>query len=89
MYATSADWSFDELPSNFGNKNSEFTDGLKEMGALNFFWVQTSETTGRSITIWPDKASAHAALYKIREGAAKDTGMRISAVCEGTVLGNL
>tara|TARA_B110000977_G_C10620800_1_gene316111 strand:- start:143 stop:364 length:222 start_codon:yes stop_codon:yes gene_type:complete len=51
MYATSADWSFDKLPSNFGDKNSEFTNELKGMGALNFFWVQTSKTSGRSITM--------------------------------------
>ena len=65
MYATSADWSFDKLPSNFGDKNSEFTNELKGMGALNFFWVQTSETSGRSITIWTDQATGQGALYRI------------------------
>ena len=32
MYATSADWSFDELPSNFGNKNSN-------SHSLNFYYL--------------------------------------------------
>ena len=89
MYATSADWSFDKLPSNFGDKNSEFTDELKGMGALNFFWVQTSDSSGRSITIWPDQATAQAALYRIREGASADTGMKIASVCEGNVIGSM
>ena len=80
MYATSADWLFDKLPSNFGDKNSAFTDELKGMGALNFYWVQTSNSSGRSITIWPDQATAQAALYRIREGASADTGMKIAIV---------
>ena len=86
MYATSADWSFDKLPSNFGDKNSEFTNELKGMGALNFFWVQTSKTSGRSITIWPYQAPGQAALYRIREGASAGTGMQIAGVCEGNVI---
>jgi len=31
------------------------------MEALSFFYVQTSPTTARSMTVWPDKATAHAA----------------------------
>ena len=89
LYATSADWSFQKLPSNFGDKNSEFTDELKGMGALNFYWVQTSNSSGRSITIWPDQATAQAALYRIREGASADTGMKIASVCEGNVIGSM
>ena len=89
MYATSADQSFDKLPSNFGDKNSKFTNELKGMGALNFFWVQTSETSGRSITIWPDQATGQAALYRIREGASADTGMQIVGVCESNVIGSM
>jgi hypothetical protein len=89
MYATSDDWSFDKVPSNFGDKNSEFTDELKDMGAINFFWVQTSQTSGRSITIWPDQATGQAALYRIREGASANTGMQIAGVCEGNVIASM
>ena len=89
MYATSADWSFDKLPSNFGDKNSKFTNELKGMGTLNFFWVQTSEASGRSITIWPDQATGQAALYRIKGVASADTGMQIAGVCEGNVIGSM
>ena len=89
MYATSADQSFDKLPSNFGDKNSKFTNELKGMGTLNFFWVQTSEASGRSITIWPDQATGQASLYRIKEGASADTGMQIAGVCEGNVIGSM
>ena len=37
MCAPSADWSFDKVPSNFGDKNSEFTDELNDMGAIKKF----------------------------------------------------
>jgi hypothetical protein len=77
------------LPSNFGDKNSEFIDELKGMGALNFYWVQTSNSSGRSITIWPDQATAQAAIYRIREGASADTGIQIACVCEGNVIGSM
>ena len=35
--APSADWSFDKVPSNFGDKNFEFTDELNDMGAIKKF----------------------------------------------------
>ena len=89
MFETSADWSFDKLQSNFGDKNFEFTDERNDMSAIKFFWVQTSETSGRSITIWPDQATGQAALYRIKEGASADTGMQIAGVCEGNVIGSM
>lgn len=89
MYATSADWSFDSLPEGFQSKTNDFTSEIKGMGALSFFYVQTSPTTARSMTIWPDKATAHAALSRIREGAAAETGTTIDSVCEGDVLASI
>tara|TARA_B110000208_G_scaffold6178_1_gene7902 strand:- start:714 stop:998 length:285 start_codon:yes stop_codon:yes gene_type:complete len=87
--APSADWSFDKVPSNFGDKNFEFTDELNDMSAIKFFWVQTSQTSGRSITIWPYQAPGQAALYRIREGALAGTGMQIAGVCEGNVIASI
>ena len=89
MYATSADWSFDSLPENFQSSSNDFPTEIKGMGALSFFYVQTSPTTARSMTVWPDKATAHAALSRIREGGAAETGQTIVSVCEGEVLANM
>jgi hypothetical protein len=89
MYATSADWSFDPLPEDFQSTSNDFPTEIKSMGALNFFYVQTSPTTARSMTIWPDKATAHAALSRIREGVAAETGQTIDSVCEGEVLASI
>ena len=89
MYATSADWSFDLLLEGFQSSSNDFPTEIKGMGALSFFYVQTSPTTARSMTVWPDKATAHAALSRIREGVASETGQTIVSVCEGEVLANI
>ena len=97
MYATSADWSFDSMPDRFRIKtpygfqstSNDFPAEIKGMGALSFFYVQTSATTARSMTVWPDKATAQAALSRIREGVASETGQTIVSVCEGEVLANI
>ena len=97
MYATSADWSFDSLPDRFRIKtpygfqstSNDFPAEIKGMGALSFFYVQTSATTAPSMTVWPDKATAQAALSRIREGVASETGQTIVSVCEGEVLANI
>ena len=97
MYATSADWSFDSMPDRFRIKtpygfqstSNDFPAEIKGMGALSFFYVQTSATTAPSMTVWPDKATAQAALSRIREGVASKTGQTIVSVCEGEVLANI
>ena len=97
MYATSADWSFDSMPDRFRIKtqygfqstSNDFPAEIKGMGALSFFYVQTSATTARSMTVWPDKATAQAALSRIREEFASESGQTIVSVCEGEVLVNI
>ena len=60
MYATSADWSFDIKPD-FETGREEYVSRMKEAGAINWFYVLTSDTTARSMTVWPDKETAHKA----------------------------
>ena len=96
MYATSADWSFDSMPDRFRIKtpygfqstSNDFPAEIKGMGALSFFYVQTSATTARSMTVWPDKATAQAALSRISEEFASKAGQTNVSVCEGEVLVN-
>ena len=85
MYATSADWSFDTKPD-FETEREEYVSRMKEAGAINWFYVLTSDTTARSMTVWPDKETAHKALTMARDDAAKQNNQKITAVCEGDVL---
>ena len=41
------------------------------------------------MTVWPDKATAQAALSRIREEFASEAGQTIVSVCEGEVLVNI
>ena len=41
------------------------------------------------MTVWPDKATAHAALSRVREGVASETRQTIVSFCEGEVLANI
>ena len=85
MYATSADWSFDTRPD-FNNVSEEYTTKIKQAGALHWFYVLTSDTSARSITVWPDKATAHKALKMVRDEAASENVQTIVNTCEGDVL---
>ena len=85
MYATSADWSFDIKPD-FETGREEYVSRMKEAGAINWFYVLTSDTSARSMTVWPDKETAHKALTMARDDAATQNNQKITAVCEGDVL---
>ena len=85
MYATSADWTFDTQP-NFENQTEDYISKIKDAGAIHWFYVLTSDTTARSMTVWPDQATAHKALTMARDEAAAQNNQTITAVCEGVVL---
>ncbi len=85
MYATSADWSFD-TPPDFNKASEEYTNKIKQAGALHWFYVLTSDTSARSITVWPDQATAHKALKMVRDEAASENSQTIVSTCEGDVL---
>ena len=85
MYATSADWSFDQAPD-FSKQQAEFTAAMKAAGAINWYYVLTSETTARSMMVWPDKETAHKAIKMFREDAPNQNGSKITSTCEGEIV---
>ena len=85
MYATSADWAFDAQPD-FKSQSDQYVAIMKDAGALHWFYVLTSDTTARSMTVWPDKETAHKALSMARDQAAAENNQSITGVCEGEVL---
>ena len=46
----------------------------------------TSETTARSMVIWPDQATAHKSLKMVRDDAAAENSQAIVSVCEGKIV---
>ena len=85
MYATSADWWFTNAPD-FSEQEAVFTANMKAAGAIRWYYVLTSETTARSMVIWPDQATSHKSLKMVRDDAAAENNQVIVSVCEGDIV---
>lgn len=85
MYATSADWSFDQV-ADFSELGPKMAASMKAAGAVHWHFVITSETTARSMMVWPDKETAHKAIKMFREEASADNGSTIISTCEGEIV---
>lgn len=85
MYATSADWSFDQV-ADFSELGPKMAASMKAAGAVHWHFVITSETTARSMMVWPDKETAHKAIKMFREEASADNGSTIKSTCEGEIV---
>ena len=85
MYATSADWSFNNVPD-FFEQQAIFTANMKAAGAIHWYYVLTSKTTARSMVIWPDQETAHTSLKMVRDDAAAANNQVITSVCEGDIV---
>lgn len=59
---------------------------MKAAGAVHWHFVITSETTARSMMVWPDKETAHKAIKMFREEASADNGSTITSTCEGEIV---
>ena len=75
---------FDTQPD-FETQTEDYISKIKDAGAIHWFYVLTSDTTARSMTIWPDAKTAHQVLSMVRDDAAKENNQTISGVCEGIV----
>ena len=84
MYATSADWFFYSNPD-FPDLDN-FIANLRAAGAINWHYVMTSETTARTMIVWPDKETAHKALSMVRDDAEATTAQKITSTCEGEIV---
>ena len=85
MYATSADWSFDQV-ADFSELGPKMAASMKAAGAVHWHFVITSETTARSMMVWPDKGTALKAIKMFREDASVDNGSTITSTCEGEIV---
>jgi hypothetical protein len=83
--------------SEAGKKNektaqNKFVPSLKALGAVNAYFMSTGDTTFNVITIYPDEATATAAIAKqnaIRSQAAADMPVRLVGELRGEVFASL
>jgi hypothetical protein len=48
--------------------------------------LTSSETTARTMIVWPDKETAHKALSMVRDDAEAATAQKITSTCEGNIV---
>ena len=90
MYATTTDWSFEEWTEEHQKLLEEkYLPMFKSVGALNFYYIKTSDTIGGTVTIWPNKDTADKVLEKMRASAGDDTGGKVTATSQGEVMGSI
>ena len=66
----------------------KYVPGIKALGALNAFFIATSDTTFNVVTIYPDEATATAAAEKqkaLRAQAAADMPVKMVGEMRGDV----
>ena len=59
---------------------------IKSAGALSFKAAQTVDNTARTVIIWPDAATAGAAIDNLRAAAAAMTDTRVIASAMGELM---
>ena len=59
---------------------------IKSAGALSFKATQTVDNTARTVIIWPDAATAGAAIDNLRAAAAAMTDTRVIASAMGELM---
>ena len=59
---------------------------IKSAGALSFKAAQTVDNTARTVIIWPDAATAGAAVDNLRAAAAAMTDTRVIASAMGELM---
>ncbi|MDA8768346.1 hypothetical protein N9N20_09350 [Planktomarina temperata] len=90
MYAIITNWEFasitDEMLQTIENV---FFPRLKAQGALDVYNIQTSETTGSVVSVWPDKDTADKAMdevQRVRSEATSTFDSKVISVASGPVI---
>ena len=70
----------------------KFVPGIKALGALNAYFIYTSDTTFNVVTIYPDEATATAAGEKqkaLRSQAAAELPVKMVGELRGNVFASM
>ena len=85
MFITNTDWEFADVAS-VTAAGEAIWPVMKAAGAINFTAFQTSETTGRTIVVWPDGATAQAAIDDVRAKAMELADMKMVGSAAGNAM---
>jgi|TARA_B100001094_G_C17872767_1_gene642934 hypothetical protein len=88
MFATFTDWEFEDINAAQETANQMFPK-MRAAGASSFKATKTGENTIRTMTVWPDAATAQAAIEKMRAAALEQVSGKIVATSAGEIMVDL
>lgn len=85
MFVTFTDWEFDNIE--LAQKTAEgMWPKMQAAGAASFKATQTSDKTVRTMSTWPDSATAQAAIEKMRAAALEQMSGKVSGTSGGELM---
>jgi hypothetical protein len=85
MFMTSTDWEFSDLEA-MTQAGHDMWAQIKSAGAVSFKAAQTGDNTARTVIVWPDAATAQAAIDNLRAAAAAMTDTKVIGSAMGELL---
>jgi len=85
MFLTSTDWEFADADA-MTQAGHDMWAQIKSAGAVSFKAAQTGDNTARTVIIWPDAATAGAAIDNLRAAAAAMTDTKVIGSAMGELM---
>ena len=85
MFVTFTDWSMNNPEDGVETANAMWPQ-MQQVGATAFYGVKTGDQEVRTMTVWPDEATAQAAIGRLRRAGAQMAGSEVAGSAMGVVL---
>ena len=85
MFLTSTDWEFADADA-MTQAGHDMWAQIKSAGAVSFKAAKTGDNTARTVIIWPDAATAGAAIDNLRAAAAAMTDTKVIGSAMGELM---
>ena len=85
MFVTNTDWEFSDVAS-VKSAAEQIWPVMKTAGAMSFTAIQTGETSGRTMVVWPDAATAQDAIDDVRAKAMELADMKMVGSAAGSIM---
>ncbi len=85
MFVTFTDWNI-ENPENGVETANALWPQMQQAGATAFYGVKTGDREARTMTVWPNEATAISAINKLREAGAQMASSEVVGSAMGTLL---
>jgi len=85
MFMTSTDWEFTDAKA-MTQAGHDMWAQIKSAGSISFKAAQTGDNTARTVIIWPDAATAGAAIDNLRASAAAMTDIKVISAAMGELM---